>query len=84
MGRKPTKISLDPVVSNLFRLMDSTAGTHRIRDPTTSCRNPVPGNPTPSDGILSEHVGFLSETIGLSWIPSRILPDPRVGFLVLG
>ena len=74
----------DPVLSDVFRLSDPTVGNRRIRHPTTSYRNPVPRNPTTSDRILSEVVGFLSEIVGLHRIPRRIRRDPTVGLFVLG
>jgi hypothetical protein len=61
-----------PTTSDCRESADPTVGKRRIRHPTTSYRNPVPRNPTTSDRILSEVVGFLSEIVGLSGVSCRI------------
>ncbi len=71
------RIPSDPALSDIFRLSNLTVGNRRIRHPTTSCRNPIPKNPTTSDRILSEVVGFRGVSCRIRW-------DPTVGFLVLG
>ena len=75
----PTEIKQDPTESDTFRQLP-IVGNRRIRHLANSHRNPIPRNPTTSDRILSEVVGFLSDYVE----SYRIRRDPNLGLLVLG
>jgi hypothetical protein len=57
----PIETQTDPIGSGTFQHFP-TAGNRRIRHLATSRRNSIPRNPTTSDRILLEVVGFLSDS----------------------